>query len=73
MRTVLCLKTFLIIKKISCNYINLEDNPDAIKKVMKLNNRKQTVPMIIFDDGSILTERSNKELLSKLRELTIIE
>lgn len=49
-------------------YIGLEDNPDAADEVIKLNNGMQSVPTIIFDDGSVLTEPSNEELLLKIQQ-----
>lgn len=54
-------------KGIEYQYINLEDDPDAAEKVMELNNGMQSVPTIVFDDGSILTEPSNEELKEKIQ------
>ena len=52
--------------KISYNYIDIDKVTDAADQVAKLNNGFKSIPTILFDDGSILVEPSNEELLSKL-------
>lgn len=45
--------------------IGLEDNPEATEFVIQINNGYQSVPTIIFPDGSILVEPSWEELKAK--------
>jgi mycoredoxin len=59
-------KQFLDEHGIEYTYINLEDDPDAAEKVMELNGGMQSVPTLVFDDGSVLTEPSNEELKEKI-------
>ncbi|MDJ0755538.1 MAG: glutaredoxin family protein [Ardenticatenaceae bacterium] len=46
--------------------VQLENNPDAIEKVLHLNKGMRSVPTIVFPDGSVLVEPSNNELASKV-------
>lgn len=45
--------------------INIEEDEEAVKEVIKLNKGMQAVPTIVFPDGSIHTEPSSKELEQK--------
>lgn len=47
-------------------YVNIEEDPDAAAYVMRINRGYQSVPTIVFPDGSILVEPSNVELQRKL-------
>lgn len=55
--------------KIDFNNIDIEENPEAAKIVMEINNGNRSVPTILFPDGAILVEPSNRELRDKLSEL----
>jgi mycoredoxin len=46
--------------------VDLEGNAKAIEFVMRINNGCQSVPTIIFPDGSILVEPSRAELQEKI-------
>lgn len=46
--------------------VNLESNPDAIETVLQLNRGLRSVPTIVFGDGSVLVEPSNRELADKV-------
>jgi thioredoxin reductase (NADPH) len=46
--------------------IDIEQDPEAMAYVEKVNNGMRRVPTIIFPDGSILVEPSNAELAKKL-------
>ncbi|MGQ9613741.1 MAG: mycoredoxin [Chloroflexus sp.] len=50
-------------------YINIEHDPAAAEFVIKVNNGNQSVPTIVFPDGSILVEPSNHLLQTKLNQL----
>lgn len=47
-------------------YIDITDKPDAVALVERLNHGYQSVPTIVFPDGSVLVEPSNKALAAKL-------
>lgn len=51
---------------VTYTYINIEEDAQAAAYVMKVNNGFQSVPTIVFPDGSILVEPSNSELQRKL-------
>ena len=59
-------KTFLSQHRIPFDWVDMEDNPEAIAEVERLNNGKRIIPTIIFPDGTILSEPSNDELADKL-------
>lgn len=46
--------------------IDIEQDPEAMAYVEKVNNGMRIIPTIIFPDGSILAEPSNAELAKKL-------
>jgi mycoredoxin len=47
-------------------YINIESDEQAAAYVMQINRGNQSVPTIVFPDGSILVEPSNTALQAKL-------
>ena len=47
-------------------FINIEDNQEATKKAIELNNGILRIPVIIFADNSILVEPTGEELKSKM-------
>ena len=59
-------KQFLGEQRIHYEWIDIDENPEGVKIVQELNNGKQIIPTIIFDDGSILVEPSNADLAQKL-------
>ena len=58
-------KAFFEANKIPYVRILLEDNHDATKFVMRMNNGFKSVPTIVFPDGSILVEPSWQQLKEK--------
>lgn len=58
----------VIIKKYSKPYtfINIDRDKDAEKFVLTTNRGMRRVPTIVFEDGTILVEPSDKELAKKL-------
>ena len=59
-------KQFLGEQRIHYEWIDIDENPEGVKIVQEINNGKQIIPTIIFDDGSILVEPTNAELAQKL-------
>jgi mycoredoxin len=49
--------------------IDIEHDCEAAGRVRELNRGMQSVPTIVFPDGSILVEPSTRELEAKLRQL----
>ncbi len=62
-------KAFLDSRKVPYTYIDLELDPTAADTVERLNNGLQSIPTIVFGDGSILTEPSDIELGAKLADI----
>ncbi len=48
------------------HYVDIETDPAATAVVERLNDGRQSVPTIVFSDGSVLVEPSNKVLAAKL-------
>lgn len=46
--------------------LDIEENPEGIPFVKKLNNGMRIIPTIIFPSGDILAEPSNSQLAEKL-------
>ena len=59
-------KQFFGEQRVHYDFIDVDANPEAMAYVEKVNNGKQSIPVIVFDDGSTLTEPSNAELAEKL-------
>jgi thioredoxin reductase (NADPH) len=59
-------KAFLAAQHIEYDYIDLEEHPEAVSVVLSLNAGSQTIPTIVFPDGSHLSEPTNEELAAKL-------
>ncbi len=49
--------------------INIEDEPEAAEQVRRLNHGMQSVPTIVFPDGTILVEPSTPKLLDKFTSM----
>lgn len=49
-------------------FINIEEDEEAAEFVARVNKGMQSVPTIIFPDGSILVEPSPRELAKKLSQ-----
>ena len=52
--------------------VDIEVEPDAAEYVMSVNGGNQTVPIVLFPDGSALTNPSAAEVKSKLTELAAL-
>ncbi len=65
-------KRFLDTNNIKYNYIDIETDPAASDKVIEINGGMRSIPVIIFSDGTHLTEPSDIALKAKLEELKVI-
>jgi len=52
--------------------IDVEADPSASDKVIEINGGQRSIPVIVFPDGSHLTEPSDNDLKAKLEALKII-
>ena len=51
---------------ISYSEVNIEEVPDAAEYVMQVNGGNQTVPTVVFPDGSALTNPTVRQVKEKL-------
>lgn len=69
-----CTRSRRLLDSLGVKYsvIEVDGNSEALKKVMELNGGRQSIPVIVFSDGTHLTEPSDINLKAKLVELSII-
>ena len=53
-------------KNIDYEYIDISNDEEATKKAIELNNGMRRIPVIVFQDQSILVEPNREELIAKL-------
>lgn len=63
------LKSQLNREQISFDEVDIEQQPEAAELVASLNGGNQTVPTLVFSDGSSLTNPSLREVTAKLASL----
>jgi len=63
------LKSQLALEGIEIAEVNIEEDPAAADFVMTVNGGNQTVPTVVFPDGSALTNPSAKVVMQRLGEL----
>ena len=59
-------KRFLDMHEIAYDYIDINANPEGARIVEQTNNGSRSVPTIIFPNGSVLVEPSDRQLADKL-------
>ena len=59
-------KKFFGEQRIPYNNIDIEENPEYISYVEKINDGKRSVPTIVFPDGSVLVEPTTAQLAEKM-------
>ena len=64
------LKNQLAREGIEVTEVNIERDPAAADYVMSVNGGNQTVPTVVFPDGTALTNPSAAQVRAHLRELT---
>lgn len=65
-------KRFMDENKVNYNYIDVEADASASEKVIEINGGMRSIPVIVFPDGSHLTEPSDNDLKAKLVSLKIL-
>lgn len=63
------LKTQLDREGIAIDVVDIEQEPEAAKIVADINNGNQTVPTLVYSDGTAQTNPSVKQVKAKLAEL----
>lgn len=63
------LKSQLALGGIEITEVNIEEDPAAADYVMSVNGGNQTVPTVVFPDGSAMTNPSAKDVIHRLGEL----
>lgn len=54
------------------DYVDPDVEPSAIEIVKEFNGGMQSIPVIVFPDGSHLTEPSDAELEAKIRSAGLV-
>jgi mycoredoxin len=62
-------KGLLAQSKVKFEYVNIHQDSAAAARVRSINNGNESVPTLVFPDGSTLTEPSVGELKAKLESL----
>ena len=62
-------KRVLTDKSVAFDWIDISNDEKARSYVEKVNNGNRSVPTIVFPDGSVLVEPSNRVLEDKLESL----
>jgi mycoredoxin len=57
---------------VQITHIDVEADKSAAAKVMEINGGAQSIPVIVFPDGTHLTEPSDNDLKAKLEALKVI-
>jgi glutaredoxin-like protein len=57
---------------VQVNHIDVEVDESAALKVQEINGGAKSIPVIVFSDGTHLTEPSDNDLKAKLTALGII-
>lgn len=65
-------KKFLDSNSVTYKYIDVEADESASEKVIEINGGVRSIPVIIFSDGTHLTEPSDNALKQKLQDLKIL-
>jgi mycoredoxin len=65
-------KRFLDENSVAYNYIDVETDTSASEKVIEINGGMRSIPVILFPDGTHLTEPSDNALKEKLEALKLL-
>ncbi len=69
-----CRRSKRLLANLNVEYklIDVETDLTAADKVREINGGMQSIPVIVFDDGTHLTEPSDADLTAKLQSLNLI-
>ena len=65
-------KKVLDANNVKYNYIDVEADASASDKVIEINGGMRSIPVILFSDGTHLTEPSDAALKEKLESLKVL-
>ena len=65
-------KKFLDGNHVAYEYINVDEDAAAADKVVEINGGMKSIPVIVFEDGTHLTEPSDHDLKAKLEALNVL-
>jgi len=65
-------KRFLDENQVEYTYVDVEADTSAAAKVVEINGGAQSIPVLLFKDGTHLTEPSDNDLKAKLESLAIL-
>lgn len=58
--------------QVAYDYLEVDKDASLAAKVVELNGGAQSIPVLVFEDGTQLTEPSNADLLAKLADLGLV-
>jgi mycoredoxin len=64
------LKSQLARDGIEMTEVDIERDPDAAAYVMSVNGGNQTVPTVVFPDGSVMVNPSSAQVKTRMAQLT---
>jgi mycoredoxin len=67
------LKAQLAREGVEMTEVNIEEDPAAADYVMSVNGGFQTVPTVVFPDGSAMTNPSAAQVKQRLHELAAVK
>ena len=69
-----CRRSKRLLAELGVEYtlVDVESDVSAAAKVVEINGGAQSIPVIVFSDGTHLTEPSDNDLKAKLQALKII-
>ena len=59
-------KKFLAEHRVAYEWVDIDENAEALRYVEQVQNGGRTIPTVVFADGSMLLEPSDEELARKL-------
>jgi mycoredoxin len=65
-------KRFLDSNNVEYTYVDVEADKSAAEIVVEINGGAQSIPVIVFSDGTHLTEPSDIDLKAKLEALKLL-
>jgi mycoredoxin len=65
-------KKFLDANNVEYTYVDVEADEAASEKVIEINGGQRSIPVILFADGTHMTEPSDGDLKAKLESLSIL-
>lgn len=65
-------KRFLDTNSVAYEYVDVETDTSASEKVIEINGGMRSIPVIVFPDGTHLTEPSDNALKEKLESLKLL-